>query len=444
MNKKIISYLFYLISGIIILIYGISELTPNLIISASERLILLCSCCIFLYFGGFFLSKHLNNEKPMKVNLWIFFVLYLVLLITLTLFDKEFSRYWQFIFMATKEEISNYFTSQVNLIPFNTIISYIKNYNELLDSSIVIINIYGNFIACMPFAFFLPLLFKKQNKFKNYLITMILIVLGIEVVQLLSLSGSFDIDDFILNISGALIMFGIMKIQSVQNLLKNIFLLSKIKINKKTIVKVIIFSFIGLITSLLLIQQIIKHYYYNYAEHNRIHNPDITFEYLDVCSNNNLFYEDETHKYYLKCYDKDNFYVVVNENEKYTVKDFVDNSEYIYDIDRVIQRMNYYNIVNFKEHKYSYYEMKVETNNHTYSMLKNIDNEYVKVVVKELESEDSKVIVFELNFIPLKVGNAIIEFEFTIFDDGGNEIENIIKKVDIEVKDDFSVDYKEI
>ncbi|MBQ8902656.1 MAG: VanZ family protein [Bacilli bacterium] len=444
MKKKIISYIFYAIAGFILLVYGISELNPNLIISASERLILLCSSCVFLYFGGFLLSKHLNNEKPMKANLWIFFILYIVLLITLTLFDEEFSRYWQLIFMATKEEINNYFTSQVNLIPFNTIIGYIKNYNELLDSSIVIINIYGNFIACMPFAFFLPMLFKKQSKFKNYLITMILIIFGIEVVQLLTLSGSFDIDDFILNISGALIMYGIMKIQSVQNLLKNIFLLSKIKINKKTIVKVITFSFIGLIASLLLVQQVAKHYYYNYEEHNRIHNPDITFEYSNVCSDNNLFYESKIYKYYFECYDVNDFYVIVNEKEKYTIKDFVDNSDYIYDIERVAQRLDYYNVEYYIKHKYSYYEMEVEINNRTYSVSNNYENEYVKIIVNKLESEDNNIDIFEVNFIPLKVGNTIVEFEFCIYDEEGNEVEIITKKIEIKVKDDFSVDYKEI
>lgn len=157
-----------------------------------------------------------------------------------------------------------------------------------------------------------------------------------------------------------------------------------------------------------------------------------------------MFYEDEIHKYYFECYDKDNFYIVVNGKEKYSVKDFVDNSEYIYNIDRVIQRMNYYNITYFKEHKYSYYEMKVEINNRTYSMSKNIDNEYVKVVVKEIESKDNNVNIYELNFIPIKIGNTVIEFKFTIFDDDGNEVENIIKKIEIKVKSDFSVDYKEI
>ena len=32
-------------------------------------------------------TKIENNNKAMRINLWIFFILYLVLLITLTLFD---------------------------------------------------------------------------------------------------------------------------------------------------------------------------------------------------------------------------------------------------------------------------------------------------------------------------------------------------------------------
>ena len=221
-------------------------------------------------------------------------------------------------------------------------------------------------------------------------------------------------------------------------------MLSKIKINKKTIVKVITFSFIGLIASLLLVQQVAKHYYYNYEEHNRIHNPDITFEYSNVCSDNNLFYESKIYKYYFECYDVNDFYVIVNEKEKYTIKDFVDNSDYIYDIERVAQRLDYYNVEYYIEHKYSYYEMEVEINNRTYSVSNNYENEYVKIIVNKLESEDNNIDIFEVNFIPLKVGNTIVEFEFCIYDEEGNEVEIITKKIEIKVKDDFSVDYKEI
>lgn len=61
----------------------------------------------------------------------------------------------------------------------------------------------------MPFAFFLPLLFKKQNNFKTFLLTMICIVIGIELLQFITMSGSCDIDDVILNVSGSLIMYEI-------------------------------------------------------------------------------------------------------------------------------------------------------------------------------------------------------------------------------------------
>ena len=85
----------------------------------------------------------------------------------------------------------------------------------------------------MPFAFFLPLLFKKQNNFKTFLLTMICIVTGIELLQFITMSGSCDIDDVILNVSGSLIMYEILHIKSINELLKNIFLLEKNKINNQ-------------------------------------------------------------------------------------------------------------------------------------------------------------------------------------------------------------------
>ena len=85
----------------------------------------------------------------------------------------------------------------------------------------------------MPFAFFLPILLKKQKKFKNFLVTMLCIVIGIELLQFITMSGCCDIDDVILNVVGALVMFGILQIKSINQLIRNIFLLEKNKINIK-------------------------------------------------------------------------------------------------------------------------------------------------------------------------------------------------------------------
>jgi len=85
--KKAISIIFYVLAVIFLLIYAWAEIMPNLMLSEMGRLFLLGGSCLFLYVGGFIKTKIENNNKAMRINLWIFFILYLVLLITLTLFD---------------------------------------------------------------------------------------------------------------------------------------------------------------------------------------------------------------------------------------------------------------------------------------------------------------------------------------------------------------------
>lgn len=70
--------------------------------------------------------------------------------------------------------------------------------------------------SAMPFAFFLPILFEKQKKLKNFLLTMICIVVGIELLQFITISGCCDIDDVILNVLGSLIMFVILRLFYMQ------------------------------------------------------------------------------------------------------------------------------------------------------------------------------------------------------------------------------------
>lgn len=214
--KKVFSILFYIASVLFVGIYFMAEITPHFSLSEFGRLFLLCGSCLFLYFGGLLLSKYLKNNKPMKINLWIFFILYLVLLITLTLFDPMWGRSGFHLVSWNSKEFSYYINNSVNLIPFKTIINYISAFNSLYSTRNVLLNLLGNLVALMPMAFFLPLLFKKQSKFKNFVIANVLIVLCIEITQLLTASGSCDIDDVILNTLGAVIMYFILNINSIK------------------------------------------------------------------------------------------------------------------------------------------------------------------------------------------------------------------------------------
>ena len=201
---------------------------PELIIEFKTTLIFIIISCLLIYFGGILLSKYYKTNKPLKINLWIYFILYILLFLNLTLFDSSWGRQG-FLFIKPNME---YLKESVNLIPFRTIYEYlIESFNNLTSTNTIIYNVFGNFVALMPMAFFLPLLISKENKFKYFFLTILSIVLGIEIIQLIGYVGRFDIDDIILNVGGSLLMFKVLKIKEIDNLIKNIFLLEKNKID---------------------------------------------------------------------------------------------------------------------------------------------------------------------------------------------------------------------
>ena len=95
--KKIGAILFYTLFIILLGFYIIVEINPNFNLSELDRLLLLCSSSLSLYFGGVLISKYKNNKKILKINIWIFFFLFLILFLTLTLFDPTWGRSGLFI-----------------------------------------------------------------------------------------------------------------------------------------------------------------------------------------------------------------------------------------------------------------------------------------------------------------------------------------------------------
>ncbi len=423
----------YVIAGLVLLFYfGIGFMVQMTEVS---RLVLLGVSSLFLYIGGFLLSKYLDNNKPMKINLYIFFGLYLILLITLTLFDS--------LWLRNGFNFSGFDNIQgrINLVPFKTIMTFVKEFDSMYSTSQIMLNLFGNVCAFMPMALFLPLLFKRQNKVFQFVITLILMILGIEFLQLITGSGRFDIDDLILNLFGAVLVYLLFKIKSVKALIHNIFLLEKNKISKKSYIKIISFIVIAIVLFMGVIIYRNKLYDKNYEEHSKIYNPEITFEHSDECSDNNLFYEDEVYKYYFECYDNDDFYLIVNNEEKYYVKDFLDSSKYNYDIYMLLSTMDYNNIKYKVENKYPHFNMKVKnTFGSAYYGPSDVDSDIAKLVLKD-KSVDVNNLEFEVNIIPKKSGEEVMNVDFEIYEDG--ETKTITKKVKVTVDEDLNVTYKE-
>ena len=328
MKKKIslmASMVLYLIAIIILIYYFSLEFNELLHLSPTGRIVLLLLSCLIMYFGGLALTKYIDEKyknKVLKINIGIWFILYIILLSTLTLFDDYFYRGNFNILNWNNEIFKNYLSNSLNLIPFKTIISYITMFvSGNIAPYIFIYNILGNAIALMPFAFFLPLLFKKQNNFKTFLLTMICIVIGIELLQFITMSGSCDIDDVILNVSGSLIMYEILHIKSINELLKNIFLLEKNKINYKDLFRKIIIIVIPIILVLGVVLISEKKYI------NKNNQPFTHLKIIDKVKEENMacdealeqFYEDKEYIYYFPCIKSKNVIVIYSNGYQETV-----------------------------------------------------------------------------------------------------------------------------
>lgn len=220
-NKKFIcGKILYIISFFIILFYLYIEL-GNIVFNPLIRIFILIFNCIIMYIA----AKLLSNNKLFKFNLIVWFCLYIVFLLSLTLFDTYFNRNGINIFSLDKNMVKEYMNSSFNIIPFKTIKLYFNSYNGgYLSKSLFLYNIIGNLCALMPLSFFLPLLFKKQNNILIFILTIILIVIGIESMQFLTLSGSCDIDDLILNLSGSLVLYLILKIKPINKVIRKTFI----------------------------------------------------------------------------------------------------------------------------------------------------------------------------------------------------------------------------
>lgn len=223
---KIIMFILYLLSFFILCFCIKVRLTPKIYIKTNIRIILLFILCIFIYINGYILVKKMNYDKKiLKINLIIYFLIYSITICTLTLFDEVFGRQGIVIIKWNRELLDLYTKYSFNIVPFKTINLFLSGYLKgIVSFKNFSMNVFGNLFIFMPYGIFLPLLFKKQGKFKNFFITITLSVVIIELLQFITMSGSCDIDDLILNVTGAVIIFFIFKIKKLKRIIHKIFL----------------------------------------------------------------------------------------------------------------------------------------------------------------------------------------------------------------------------
>jgi glycopeptide antibiotics resistance protein len=112
---------------------------------------------------------------------------------------------------------------RLNLVPFRTLGLQLRLLTDVDRPWLIrhsLINLGGNILLFIPLGLFLPKLWQKLNSFPRMLLTTAGIITAVEITQLMTLLGRCDVDDLILNITGAAIGYWIYK-RSCNNLLSN-------------------------------------------------------------------------------------------------------------------------------------------------------------------------------------------------------------------------------
>ncbi len=136
----------------------------------------------------------MNKSKRMK----IVFFLYIAVVIKVIIFKYPWEDLRAIVDSWEKDVILEGLDT-ANFTLFKTIKMYI-DYSYKLNS---FENLVGNVVAFIPFGFLLPYVQPGSRHFFVLLLNAFLFVLGIEVFQLFSAFGAFDVDDILLNCVGA-------------------------------------------------------------------------------------------------------------------------------------------------------------------------------------------------------------------------------------------------
>ncbi len=189
-------------------------------------LLLIAGVCVPLFLGTYFLAASLPapeaRRRAVRSVLFLLFGFYVAALVGALIV----SRVDYVTFGETNAAYWRNFERMTNFNPLETVRLYINaiRYNYI-GMEIPLSNLFGNMLLFMPMAVFLPCLFRPMQRLWLFALTMLLLLVAVEALQLALTCGSCDVDDVLLNLAGTLIVFGLLKFPALQRLLRRLYLL---------------------------------------------------------------------------------------------------------------------------------------------------------------------------------------------------------------------------
>lgn len=137
------------------------------------------------------LMRKMCREKWLAL---VIFLPYIALLLYFLLFSEHFGR------------SESFYSYRYNLVPFKEIRRFLR-WQKDLGFLRVFINLGGNILAFLPFGFLLPVFMNRERKFFVTLGIGFFFVGTVELIQVFTKVGCFDVDDIILNMTGIFLGF---------------------------------------------------------------------------------------------------------------------------------------------------------------------------------------------------------------------------------------------
>lgn len=133
---------------------------------------------------------------------WIkfLFAVYILVVIKVIIFKYPYEQLHAIV-LTWRRDVILEGLGTANFIPFKTIKMYIKYAGRLNSFE----NLAGNILVFVPFGILFPMIRTKKTRLADVFANILIMVIGIEVFQLFSAFGAFDVDDIILNCLGAVL-----------------------------------------------------------------------------------------------------------------------------------------------------------------------------------------------------------------------------------------------
>lgn len=218
--------------------------------SVSIVFTLLYYLLLFLLIFSFGCLK--NDKLIYKKNVILYFVSYVLFLIVFTMLLGRTG------IGLIDREYFNYYIKKINLIPFKTIIWYVLSISNF---KLFLYNIVGNLVALIPLSIIILLKDEKNKSIKKQFLFLSISSFMIEFFHLLYSAGSFDIDDYILNVFGPILFILLINKLNVTQKIINVFNSDfNIRHNMKLCIYILVFSLI-LLFSFILVYELIDNNY---------------------------------------------------------------------------------------------------------------------------------------------------------------------------------------